>query len=138
MSNISYNKLKEDLIASLSQEFVPMTVDLWFNALTIYSYENDRVVLYCDSDYKRSYIEEKYKKDIERHLCSVLNKNIKASIVSADMIDENPDVIHIEDILLSKNEPQQDSSFHSNIPEPKKEEESFLSKKDIHYLSALL
>ncbi len=133
MSNISYNKLKEDLIASLSQEFVPMTVDLWFNALTIYSYENDRVVLYCDSDYKRSYIEEKYKKDIERHLCSVLNKNIKASIVSADMIDENPDVIHIEDILLSKNEPQQDSSFHSNIPEPKKEEEGFLSKKDIHH-----
>ncbi len=99
MLNYNYSKLKEDLIASLSTEFVSMTVDLWFNALTVYSYQNDKVVLYCDSDYKRSYIEEKYKKDIERHLGKILGKQIKISIVSADTIEESSENISIEDIL---------------------------------------
>lgn len=98
MSN-NYSQLKEELIASLSKEFVAMTVDLWFSALTVYSCQNDRVVLYCDSDYKRSYIEEKYKKDIERHLSAILGKTVKVSIVSADTIEESAENISIEDIL---------------------------------------
>ena len=91
MLNNNYSKLKEELINSLSTEFVSMTVDLWFNALTVYSCHDEKVVLYCDSDYKRSYIEEKYKKDIERHLGKILGKSVKISIVSADTIEESSD-----------------------------------------------
>ena len=99
MLELDYNKLKEELIASLSTEFVSMTVDLWFNALTVYSYHDNRVILYCDSDYKRSYIEEKYKKNIETHLSGILGKPTKVSIVSADTIEERTENITIEDIL---------------------------------------
>ncbi len=99
MSNHNFKQIKEELIASLSKEFLSMTVDLWFSDLTVYSYQNDKIVLYCDSDYKRSYIEEKYKKDIERHLSEILKRHTKVSIVSADTIDENAENISIEDIL---------------------------------------
>jgi chromosomal replication initiator protein len=103
MLNNNYSKLKEELINSLSTEFVSMTVDLWFNALTVYSCHDEKVVLYCDSDYKRSYIEEKYKKDIEKHLSKILGKSVKVSIVSADTIEESSENISIEDILPNEN-----------------------------------
>ncbi len=133
MSNISYNKLKDDLIASLSKDFVPMTVDLWFSALTVHSFENDKVVLYCDSDYKRSYIEEKYKKDIEKHMCLVCGKDVKVFIVSADTIEENPEIIPIEDILPSVK--SNSDNFNPALFSSSKDEEdtSFKPQKDIRH-----
>ncbi|MBE6648748.1 MAG: chromosomal replication initiator protein DnaA [Ruminococcaceae bacterium] len=94
-----YAKIREDFIASLSEEFVQPTVKLWFNSLTVYSLENDKIVLFCDSDYKRSYIEEKYKEHIEKHICKVLGKKVKVSIVSAETIDDSAEEISVSDIL---------------------------------------
>ncbi|MBO7254149.1 MAG: chromosomal replication initiator protein DnaA [Clostridia bacterium] len=130
MSNYNFKQLKDELIASLSKEFLSMTVDLWFSDLTVYSYQNDRVVLYCDSDYKRSYIEEKYKKDIERHLKEILKKHTKVSIVSADTIEENAENISIEDILPNNNVSQ---SYGNNM---ERDENPFSKSSNVFESSA--
>ena len=94
-----YGEFKEKLIASLLTEFSSVTVDLWFRGLTVYSFQGNSIALYCDSDYKRSYIEEKYKDSLEKHINKITGEKTKIKIVSSDTVDENAEVICIDDII---------------------------------------
>ena len=50
----------EQIKESLSEQFPPSQMDLWFNPLTIHSYDNNVITLSTNSEFKYTKIKEKY------------------------------------------------------------------------------
>ena len=55
----------EQVKEELSQKYSPSMMDLWFNPLTVHSYENNVIILATNSEFKYSKVKEKYLSEIK-------------------------------------------------------------------------
>ena len=55
----------EQVKQELSEKYSPSMMDLWFNPLTVHSYENNVIILATNSEFKYSKIKEKYLSEIK-------------------------------------------------------------------------
>ncbi len=71
----------EQIKESLSEQFPPSQMDLWFNPLTIHSYENNIIILATNSEFKYTKVKEKYLSVIKEAFCQFFGFEQEVDIV---------------------------------------------------------
>ena len=71
----------EQVKESLCEKYPPSQMDLWFNPLTIHSYENNVIILSTNSEFKYTKIKEKYLSVIKDAFCSFFGFEQEVDII---------------------------------------------------------
>lgn len=71
----------EQIKLSLSEQYPPSTMDLWFKPLSVHSYEEGVIILATNSEFKYLTIKEKYLGIIKSAFCDFLGFDQEVSII---------------------------------------------------------